>query len=771
VRTALAALTVLYLAAHLPFLPGTLHDLDAINFAMGVREFDVRLHQPHPPGYPIFIAAGKLSTPVLAALGVSSAEARGLALWSALGGALLIPALFALFRALDGSSRRAWWATLLTVASPLVWFSALRPLSDIAGLAAAVAAQILLVRAITGPGSPTERTDGSGTNEVFFVRPSLPSFLRVNPFSSSAPGLPVLAGALLAGLSIGIRSQNFTLTLPLLALALVMPGAARGFAPRALAVGAFAAGIAAWALPLVIASGGPAAYFGALGQQGGEDFGGVVMFWNFPTVAVGLSALWNTVIAPWASPLLAAIVLAAAAAGTADLARHRRVAVILAAMALPYALFHLLFHETVTVRYALPLVPVFAWLAVRGVDRFVPVVMPVVILGVTAWALVLAVPASVRYGTSEAPIFRAIDDLNAVPRQSAATVASHRRILTESRRARTWLGEPPGAWLPAPRDFEWLELTRAWRSGTADAAWFFADPRRTDLALIDSRSARVVPYRWSFEDEVFVGGARPGEFDVHSYTSPGWFLEEGWALTPEVAGVSAREGWMPHLRPSVGWIRRHAGAADMVLGGRHLGGPGDPPLRLVATIDGRTVLDRETPPGFFVQRIELAPGALSGQGDFARLEVRVLPLTGNASRLELEQFDVQPDGVPMFAFETGWQEPEYKPETGMSWRWMSRRGDLWIRPIGRDVTLTLRAESPLRYFDASPVLRLSASGQELGRLTPSDDFTWQVTIPAERLAASGGRVVIESDTSFVPGGATGGDRRELALRVYAVAVN
>ena len=30
-----------------------------INFALGVRSFDVAHHQPHPPGYPIFIAMGK----------------------------------------------------------------------------------------------------------------------------------------------------------------------------------------------------------------------------------------------------------------------------------------------------------------------------------------------------------------------------------------------------------------------------------------------------------------------------------------------------------------------------------------------------------------------------------------------------------------------------------------------------------------------------------------------------------------------------------------
>jgi hypothetical protein len=65
VRKGVAALALLFLAAHLPFLPPTLEDLDSISFAMGVRDFDIARHQPHPPGYPVYIALGKASTAAL----------------------------------------------------------------------------------------------------------------------------------------------------------------------------------------------------------------------------------------------------------------------------------------------------------------------------------------------------------------------------------------------------------------------------------------------------------------------------------------------------------------------------------------------------------------------------------------------------------------------------------------------------------------------------------------------------------------------------------
>ena len=99
VRTALAALALLFLAAHLRFLPPTLEDIDSINFALGVADFDVARHQPHPPGYPVFIALGKASTGLLRAAGVRAPEPRGLAIWSALSGGALIVFLFVFFRA------------------------------------------------------------------------------------------------------------------------------------------------------------------------------------------------------------------------------------------------------------------------------------------------------------------------------------------------------------------------------------------------------------------------------------------------------------------------------------------------------------------------------------------------------------------------------------------------------------------------------------------------------------------------------------------------
>ncbi len=119
----------------------------------------------------------------------------------------------------------------------------------------------------------------------------------------------------------------------------------------------------------------------------------------------------------------------------------------------------------------------------------------------------------------------------------------------------------------------------------------------------------------------------------------------------------------------------------------------------------------------------------------------------------------------------GWHEPEYNRSTGRPWRWASERAVLWVRPVGRDVILTIDGESPLRYFDAAPALRVTAASRELGRLSPTNDFRWEVTLPAAVLDEAKGSVVVESDKWFVPAERDGiPDRRHLALRVYSVAV-
>src|ERR1041385_8119738 len=110
-RAAPYAIAVAYLLAHLPLLAPSLEDIDSINFALGLHHFDPALHQPHPPGYPVYIALGRAALWVIhaiaPALDPGRADAVALAIWSAIGGALALLGAMLLFRALPPSPRRA----------------------------------------------------------------------------------------------------------------------------------------------------------------------------------------------------------------------------------------------------------------------------------------------------------------------------------------------------------------------------------------------------------------------------------------------------------------------------------------------------------------------------------------------------------------------------------------------------------------------------------------------------------------------------------------
>jgi hypothetical protein len=260
--------------------------------------------------------------------------------------------------------------------------------------------------------------------------------------------------------------------------------------------------------------------------------------------------------------------------------------------------------------------------------------------------------------------------------------------------------------------------------------------------------------------------------DWHIYHEPGWFLERGWALTPEVAGITERDGWGPHRQPSIGWVRRRAGETVMLLGGRNLGGPSEPAVRLVAGLDDRPVASFDVQPGFFMRFITLPDGALAGDGRFAKLTVRAEPVAAQATpRVGLEQFSLQASDVVQFGFGDGWFEPEYNPQTARSWRWMSDAAVLQVHDAGRGVTIEITGESPMRYYDSPPLLRVSAGGRIISEARPAEDFGLQITIPAAVLTAAQGRVMLQSSDYFIPGDREGtADRRHLAFRIYSVHV-
>ncbi|MGE3471031.1 MAG: DUF2723 domain-containing protein [Vicinamibacterales bacterium] len=477
-----AAMLALVAAGHVTSLPTTLEDIDSVNFALGVRDFDVARHRPHPPGYPIYIALGKAATAVTGAVWpdgrADRVEARALAGLSFVGGLALVWLIARVTSVLSPGgadrvgrpplSRRGLMATLLAAACPLTWYLTARPMSDVPGLAAALAA-LACIGLAWWRQHPSPDGDG-----------------RLGPAEMTASGRMIVLGALLAGLAVGFRSQTVWVTTPLLVVVLA-DRIGRGVAGALLgAAVAFTVGALAWGIPLLVASGGLQAYLAALGTQAGEDFAGVEMLYLTPTPRLAAAALVRTFVWPWDHVGLASVILVlAAVGGLVLLASERRTATAVAAISLPYLAFHLAFHDTVFSRYALPLIVPVAFLAATALDALGRAGV-VAAVGLAAWSLSIAVPQQRAYAERASPTARLFDQVAAeASRPDPPMIGMHQAL------ERPLEAEPRdlGPRLPAPPRREWLELARYWKGGGGPLS-FLADPRRTDLALVDPEARK-----------------------------------------------------------------------------------------------------------------------------------------------------------------------------------------------------------------------------------------------------------------------------------------
>jgi hypothetical protein len=787
-QASVALLALVFLALHLPYLPASLEDVDSINFALGIRRFDVAQHQPHPPGYPVFVLIAKAMQKAV------SSEATALGLVSIVAGTLGVLAMAAFYRRLDGTGPNAWSLAAVGAAmtSPLYWFTAVRPLSDVSGLAAALAVQAMALgatstRALTLASFCAGVAAGLRSQVVWLTMPLLIARgLGTRGLETTGGGVAnsdehAAAGRQLAASPQSrVRSQTRVPspqpTVPSPESSVLGPQSPVP-SPQSLVpvLSAFVAGVLLWLVPLLVVSGGPLAYWRALFNQGAEDLGNIQMLWTAHGARDLADALYFAFVAPWAAWPVASVVLVSAVLGAAWSYRHaRRALFAIAAGFGPYFVFDLLFQETFTSRYALPLVIPMAYLAVAG-TRVLP--------RQSGMALVVAIAmfdahvggtSIAAYARLKAPAFRLLDDMRSAARATAEppVLAMDRREDLDFRRPIVWVGDarpPVERKLPAPPQHEWLEPVKYWTSGGRAPMWFVVDPMRTTIDLVQHEEP--VRYRWPLPYPVLVGGVRPNEMDWYRVDRPEWFVGEGWSLTPEAAGVAEGDRRDLSHGPIDAWINRDAFGTDhgggvLMIGGRSF----DPTLqpRLSVEIAGRSVLDETLRPGSFLRSTPLPLDVATA--DYARVTVRATP---NA-RVAIEQFDASARRA-VFGFGRGWHEPELNPRNGKRWRWLSERGVIEVWPpathdadvlTGRiGVTLHLEGEAPVKYFPHSSLLTIRSGDHVVSVKRLESDFSFDVTIPADQLAAS---LIFETDQVYVPAERSRRtqDRRHLGLRIF-----
>lgn len=745
IRFFLAIAALAFLGAHVWFFPRSLGDIDTINFALGVEHFDVRQHRPHPPGYPVFVAMGKASTAALEALAPSwdrtERAAVGLATWGVAAGSIGVWIFTRFWLMLGWTPMAAWAAAALALASPLFWFTAARPLTDVVALVAAVAVQCGLLRAWRGVGADA-------------------SSARI-----------VVAGAAAAGLLIGLRTQTMWLTGPLLLVVVARDVHAGAWREAGRLLGAALAGVLVWAIPLVWTSGGLDAYLGALFIQGADDFRAVPMLATTPDAVLLGERLVSTFVAPWRVEWLGETVTLLAAVGAIATARRngRALAIVLVAF-VPYLIFHLLFQDVDTVRYALPIVVPVAGLAVHALSLLPQRAVPVLRILLVCAALVVAFPGLRRYHSDVPPTFLAFKEAA----EAAAGAEVEPLVVTHDgmRRVADWF-RPEWPSLPAQRPNErvWLRLVDHFRRGATGPAWFLADRRRSHAVLFDHRSRRVVKeYLRDPAVRHFIGQTRQDEVRWWELRQPGWMLGQGWALSPDLGAIAFADGREPHQKPASGFLRRAPGPHRLMVGGRCLACTSDG--ELVVDIDGVTIARWPIRPRepWFLLWIDVPGERLAGDGPYASLAVRVEPATGGvAPRVELAQFDFAPADQIMAALSDGWHEAEADTETGQTWRWSGERATMTVYGMASGARLLVAGASTLRDFERASIVTVRANGVVVRQFEARADFSETIALPASSVDPS--IVTIETDQAFVPAErGQSADRRRLGLRLSRVDI-
>ena len=121
----LSATAVFVLTAALYYFTKSLSldDYDSVNLALGVKEYNLTLHQPHPPGAPVFIFFAK----VLYTCGISPETA--ITILACLGGALFVAAWFYMF-SLYFNRYLTFLLTLCLIFIPGIYMTATKPMTD-----------------------------------------------------------------------------------------------------------------------------------------------------------------------------------------------------------------------------------------------------------------------------------------------------------------------------------------------------------------------------------------------------------------------------------------------------------------------------------------------------------------------------------------------------------------------------------------------------------------------------------------------------------------
>lgn len=214
IRLNLGNLQFLYFIVLLTFISRLIYqanyldDWDSVQFALGIHDFSISIHQPHPPGYPFYILLGKLSHLLF------QDDLKALAFLSTLFGSLILIPLYLLSKKMFNQPT-ALITILLFAFTPLTWLLSELALTDIPGLFFLILAIYL----------------------IYTTKDNYKNFLLTCLFS---------------GLILGIRSNSV-----LILIGLILFVTAKKHNPKfaIFSIALFLIGIAIWLIPIIFITG------------------------------------------------------------------------------------------------------------------------------------------------------------------------------------------------------------------------------------------------------------------------------------------------------------------------------------------------------------------------------------------------------------------------------------------------------------------------------------------------------------------------------------
>lgn len=667
--------------------PASWWEWDEILFGRALREFNVVKHAPHPPGFPVLVAMGKLANWFL------HDEFGALVAVNFLFASLLGAALFYLFKEIFNDRRLAVAGALLCCFFPNLWVYSCAPRSDTPAFVLGLIGLTLVLR-----GRCSTRA--------------------------------LLLGCAILGVSMGVRVTVLPVMGTVTALVLLGRLRQREWRLVAWCLAIIALGIVSWYVPLIWHHGWRAY------REASSSHSQFVLF-DDSILSKGINGWWSHraqrfLVDLWGDAWIAWTVYGLSACGLLMLAVCKRWAALgwLLAAFVPYLIFTFLLNNPMqTVFYAMPFQPLFAALMAAALlllsERlFNPVRFPwlqyaglVLVIGLTLglgeWAWW---PVKLLH-REKSPIFRAIADLR-------AQLDPQRDELRNE-----ILYDPQVNFLLPEYKTQTLETVTLPEPNLLNPAYQTGRTFALTQAPLPFGNSQL--YQWNGAR----GRRRITKMSLERYLK--LYLTE---ITPVWQTVYL-DGWYGVENDGVNvwqWMGRRAqvalfneaetmqlyvrGFVVTLRDGTH------PTLTL--RLDGREVARFKPQQEAFEQRLTV-PTEAGRFWSVLTLEVdpivtpKGLGLSGDERELGLRCYEVNWTPAPQAKQQlltanqfigAGWDDLEF--DGGTVWRWMAERGVIKLPPLATDGKLEVELRAAEREGGQRGTLTLAVGGQILERFTP-----------------------------------------------------